>query len=137
MSKNEQKILVASLREGDVIRARHSAWPEDSFIAGPLYGDSNLRCCGYLVGPDYMVFPAWKVEVIRRAPRKFYTNVERSKPVVGDVAHTVDTAVSGEHGPWFYTANGWISTRGVPIIGDMPREGNVLLVDGTTRRAVL
>lgn len=134
---------VKDLKKGDVVRFRHEAWDDGVWIEGALHrmkgepGSKALYIGGVLLKNSFGELApgparhAW-LELVRKAPRRFYVNADRDS-VVGDVATT--STSSSVFGPWFRTEKGWIGRYGDVIVGDMPAEGNVLLVDGETRKA--
>lgn len=134
MTVTEEQI--AELREGDIVRIRHRAWPKGVYQQGPLFRFAGDLSCGSVSVWGWAAHLE-SLEVIERKPR-FYANADRD-PVVGDVAHTRDS-FKGQpiirFGPWFFTKAGWISTNGRPIGGYMPATDNVLLVDGATRKVM-
>lgn len=133
--------ILRSLRVGDVVRARHGAWGEGAYIEGPIHrfrrydnDDSPLYLGGINLRPEYGDWSPWTLKVISRV-KPFYVNADRVVPIVGDVATTTYSHRDPHVGPWFYTAKGWVSRSGTPIVdpfGGMPAGRCVLVYDGAS-----
>src|SRR3954469_11792549 len=139
---------VADLHEGDVVEVSGHPMQNGATTRGPLY----LTSGELWVGQTLVRYPNGSVNhtyshrmtlaVISRAPRPFYTNHPRRKPVRGDVADSPDH-IAGV-GPWLFVDGGddldpddrgWWSPWGKTVIPLGPGRYR-LLVDGETGQVV-
>lgn len=89
---------IADLQPGDIVQFRYVAWPENTFLQGPLEGEeaSNLYVGGHCVryGKHQPRLPlltgAATLIILARKPRQVYVNHPRTGPVPGDVVRDAD-----------------------------------------------
>lgn len=126
-------------RIGDVLRAKHSAWPEGSFIQGPVFMfGTHLSVAGFSIDGIENLRELWTVEVIET--KHAYVNVDRD-PVPGDIVRDADDADdTATYSPADRRTNSddtwWENRTGSTLSRDELPDRLRLLVDGETGQVV-